>query len=478
MGSINYENSKDEYQQLFDKCAIQSGKTGSLDEIIDRLERNMAPYQTLEKRLGIPWYFIAVIHERESSGHFDRHLHNGDPLTAPTVHRPAGRPPYGGPTFTWEDSAEDALRYKDLDEWTDWSVPGMLYQLEGYNGFGYRLHHPETLSPYLWSFSTNYQKGKYDRDGHFNPDLVDEQAGTATLLRRMVDLKKDYVQDLAAAPAPKPPAAPKPVKPETFIYTVKPGDNLTKIAKQLGLSSWRDLWKANLDTIQDPNLIQIGQKLVIPTAQPTEPPEAPPPVETSDFIIREGDSLTRIAKVFGITMGDLLRMNPQLCKQGDIIKVPRRTQEDPNIPASLVPGQDRLWMEIAARELGVAEYSNGDNPRILEYIRTTSTGEPECDEVKWCAAFVNWCILHAGLKARGSAAAKDWLNWGIKLDAPRHGCVVVFRFTEGYHVGFLEKIIDDDYLKVLGGNQSDQVRYSNYLRSSAVGYRWPDEIPL
>jgi lysozyme family protein len=191
MGSINYANLKDEYQRLFDKGAIPPEKEGSLDEIITRMERNMARYQTLQDHLGIPWYFIAVIHERESSGRFDRHLHNGDPLAAPTVHRPAGRPPIGGPSFTWEESAEDALKLKDLDEWKDWSIPGLLYQLERYNGFGYRKYHEETLSSYLWSFSKNYQKGKYDRDGHFNPDLVDEQAGAASLLRRMVDLKKD-----------------------------------------------------------------------------------------------------------------------------------------------------------------------------------------------------------------------------------------------------------------------------------------------
>ena len=72
-----------------------------------------------------------------------------------------------------------------LNKWTDWSVPGLLYKLEGYNGFGYRNKHPEVLSPYLWSFSNHYSKGKFVADGTWSPVAVSKQCGAAVLLRRM-----------------------------------------------------------------------------------------------------------------------------------------------------------------------------------------------------------------------------------------------------------------------------------------------------
>ena len=66
----------------------------------------------------------------------------------------------GKPPFTWEESASDALALRGLRGDTDWSLAGTLYQLEGYNGWGYRLYHQHVLSPYLWSYSNHYQSGK------------------------------------------------------------------------------------------------------------------------------------------------------------------------------------------------------------------------------------------------------------------------------------------------------------------------------
>src|SRR5439155_371250 len=128
---------------------------------------------------------VAVIHSMEAGGDFTRHLHNGDPLTARTTHVPAGRPRTGKPPFTWEASAIDALTYQGFGNWKDWSVPGTLYKLEGYNGFGYRDHHPQVLSPYLWSFSNHYARGKYVADGRFSQTAVSQQCGAAVLLKRL-----------------------------------------------------------------------------------------------------------------------------------------------------------------------------------------------------------------------------------------------------------------------------------------------------
>jgi hypothetical protein len=47
-------------------------------------------------------------------------------------------------------------------------------------------------------------------------------------------------------------------------YTVRQGDTLAKIAQAQGVEGgWRALWASNRDRIADPNLIRVGQRLVI-----------------------------------------------------------------------------------------------------------------------------------------------------------------------------------------------------------------------
>ncbi|MNL43614.1 SpoIVD-associated factor A [compost metagenome] len=51
----------------------------------------------------------------------------------------------------------------------------------------------------------------------------------------------------------------------TTEYTVKSGDSLSKIGKEYGVS-WQDIFEANKDVIKNPDLIQPGWKLKIPTS--------------------------------------------------------------------------------------------------------------------------------------------------------------------------------------------------------------------
>lgn len=152
-----------EYQSLFDSCQNNSDKQSEVATLADRIIQHRSRYEAVGTPLSIPWFFIGVIHNMESSQRFDRHLHNGDPLTARTVHVPPGRPVAGDPPFTWEDSATDALQLEKLDKVTDWKLPALLYQIEKYNGFGYRTRHPEVLSPYLWIAGSGVQRNHFLR---------------------------------------------------------------------------------------------------------------------------------------------------------------------------------------------------------------------------------------------------------------------------------------------------------------------------
>jgi lysozyme family protein len=174
-----------EYQQLWESCLVRSAKLAAADGVAVKIGAGRDRYQAVATRLGIPWYAIGLIHAMECGLDFGTHLHNGDPLTTRTQRVPAGRPAQGNPPFTWEASAEDALTFTGFAAGKDWSVAGLLYKLEAYNGWGYRSKHPKTLTPYLWSFSNHYAKGKYVADGKWSDTAVSGQVGAAVLLKRL-----------------------------------------------------------------------------------------------------------------------------------------------------------------------------------------------------------------------------------------------------------------------------------------------------
>lgn len=188
MPSVNLSEAlRIEYQTLFDTCIINIPKLQEVERAIQKIITNKSRYESITAQLGIPWFFIGVIHNMESSLNFHCHLHNGDPLNARTTHVPAGRPINGTPPLTWELSAIDSLQLQRLDKWNDWTLPGILYKTEEYNGWGYRTKHPEVLSPYLWSGSNHYLRGKYVADGRWSDTAVSNQIGAAVLLRRLVE---------------------------------------------------------------------------------------------------------------------------------------------------------------------------------------------------------------------------------------------------------------------------------------------------
>jgi lysozyme family protein len=185
LASTRFADLREEYQGYFDECVVRPEFQPNVDYYVKRLRQGQASYRQIESELGIAWPFVGLIHAMECGFNFYGHLHNGDPLTARTVHVPKGRPASPEPPYTWMQSALDALRLKKLDQVTDWSVPHMLFLLEGYNGFGYRRRGVPT--PYLWSFSNIYERGKFVLDGKFDPDAVSKQCGAALMLKAILN---------------------------------------------------------------------------------------------------------------------------------------------------------------------------------------------------------------------------------------------------------------------------------------------------
>jgi len=144
------------------------------------------------------------------------------------------------------------------------------------------------------------------------------------------------------------------------------------------------------------------------------------------------------------------------------------------------------WMAVARAEIGVKEFTgSGDNPRIVQYLRSTTLDAPSAshDETAWCSAFVNWCVERAGYEGTDSAWAKSWLRWGRDAGGePPPGSVVVLERPpdpSSGHVGFLVEGPDlarpreQRLVTLLGGNQNDAVRVSAYPASRIAGFRVP-----
>lgn len=174
-----------EYFTRFMACVPTPGRVAEIERTLDVIFAHRDRYEAVANKLPAPpWWIIALIHMREASLDFGTHLHNGDPLSKPTVHVPKGRPTGKGP-FTWSESAWDALRYDRLDKMDYSDVAGAAYALESFNGWGYRFH--ANASPYLWAASNRYIKGKFTDDGHYDPSAVDAQLGAMTVLRHGVN---------------------------------------------------------------------------------------------------------------------------------------------------------------------------------------------------------------------------------------------------------------------------------------------------
>lgn len=188
-------NSKDyvvllpEYLNLWETMQINPSQLALVTMCANRINNERARYTEIVEGTSVPWYLFGILHFMESGQNFNHHPHNGDPLTARTVNVPRGRPVLGTPPFTFAESAKDAIRYTKLDKWQNWQIGGLLYRIEAYNGFGYRNPQRAINSPYLWSMTNHYIKGKFVADGKFDKEAVSKQIGAAALLKRMIELE-------------------------------------------------------------------------------------------------------------------------------------------------------------------------------------------------------------------------------------------------------------------------------------------------
>jgi lysozyme family protein len=173
----------DANRQRSQNMQVKANLISTLDGVARRLIAPAAKqrYQAISATTQVPWFIIAVIHEREASQSFAANIAQGNPWNRVSTDVPAGR----GPFTSFEEAAIDALSKcaPFASRWTDWTFGGAVTLLEQYNGLGYARR--GLPSPYIWASTDQYVRGKFVADHRFEPNVVDQQLGCAALLGRM-----------------------------------------------------------------------------------------------------------------------------------------------------------------------------------------------------------------------------------------------------------------------------------------------------
>jgi LysM repeat protein len=178
-------------------------------------------------------------------------------------------------------------------------------------------------------------------------------------------------------PTPTPstwPGKPTPTPPPgtTCTYVVRPGDTLYSIARRYG-TTVADLQAAN--HISDPNLIYVGQTLIIPNCN--SGPVPPPPGKCFTYTVKLGDTLSGIAlancdTVYGISTRNGL-VNPNLIYAGQNLTVCSNCGGGPTPPPNckatytVMPG-DTLYgiaLKYGVTVYTLAAANNISNPNLI-----------------------------------------------------------------------------------------------------------------
>ncbi len=242
-------------------------------------------------------------------------------------------------------------------------------------------------------------------------------------------------------------------------YTVQPGDNLYRIGLKFGLSV--DVL-ARANGIVNPNVVYVGQRLIIPTGAilptattpplptlaatspvvvvtntpegvateettgeataeatlaPTLPaPTAVPPVVPSTYTVQAGDNLYRISLKFNTTMQVLMQLNglanPNIIYVGQVLKLPGgAAPAAPAVPATGAPADltvTPLAPASTASNVGfaygiTAQFNVDDPAKVIDEMKELG--------MTWVRQGVTWKVLEA---TKGSI---DYSGLDVTVDA-------------------------------------------------------------
>jgi LysM repeat protein len=148
-------------------------------------------------------------------------------------------------------------------------------------------------------------------------------------------------------------------------YLVQHGDTLSLIARRYNTTVGA---MAELNDIANPNLIHVGQRLLIPSADDSPPPlrQAQDTASTQIHIVQPGETLIRIASRYGVTTSAIVATNyianPSLIFAGQRLAIPGSAVSTP-LPSPFVAVEPRPQPVIQGQTLVIKVQT--DFPVIL-----------------------------------------------------------------------------------------------------------------
>jgi uncharacterized protein (TIGR02594 family) len=134
------------------------------------------------------------------------------------------------------------------------------------------------------------------------------------------------------------------------------------------------------------------------------------------------------------------------------------------------------WLRLARDDLDVNELPGKATSPVIRRWLIELKAWWEDDATPWCGVAVAAWMRSCGLMLpKHWYRAKGWLDWGLALDEPVVGCVVVYERKGGGHVGFVVGRDANGNILTLGGNQGDKVSIAAFDPKRVAGYRWPLE---
>lgn len=338
---------------------------------------------------------------------------------------------------------------------------------------------------------------KSNATGQFPP--IVHGAGTTEVHHKTVDGERKKVGELPAekgqhfslltkvaeffgTTAPVKAPDEKNLKKQPLHYTVQPHDTLSKIAKR---------FKTSVEQIKKDNhlvkdVLHPGQVLGINGPAPASLAATPPKKSASKKSVP--------------ATTDEKKPKPVATTENQTIAA--RSKEGAGEAVALIKPEDGLvpWMKYAFNEAklrkGAPEWEIEKEINYHKEIKdglTSMTGTSNA----WCAAFTNWCLMKAGYpiqnpketgfvdwsaaKARadgfrqlhGKKESKDQKYNDVpfvpnplftKITEPVYGAIAVVTTPSehGEHVGFVYGRAGEGLICLLGGNQSDRIKFTNF----------------
>jgi murein DD-endopeptidase MepM/ murein hydrolase activator NlpD len=202
--------------------------------------------------------------------------------------------------------------------------------------------------------------------------------------------------------------------------------------------------------------ILIAQELEIPRRPSLPPP--PPPTTTVSTVVRLGDTLLKIAQRYGLTMGELLQLNPGLetarLVVGSQVQVVRSA-----------PGRSRMLLGLAPVGSGGLSWPElpsfgNDQRQSAPYLRGSSALTWPAQGTFTSGYGWRWGRMHKGIDIAN--------NVGTPIVAAARGRVSFAGWHEGGYGYFVEITHDDGSRTRYGHNSNLLVREGQLVDQGQV----------